>query len=1199
MSSELPNYPRKIATTDLTRFLDSKTVAANAVDLNIKLMQWRVLPSLQPEKMKDLRVLLLGAGTLGCGVARALMGWGCRRMTFVDAGKVSYSNPVRQSLFTHRDAAEGRKKATAAREAVEAILPDAEVADVVLDIPMPGHPHQSADVLRANLAKLQELIDTHDVVCMLTDSRESRWIPSLLVAAQQKDKESPPLGLTVALGFDSFLVSRQTYKSAVAACYFCNDVTAPADSLAFRTRRGRLPAMGKTAAVFIDGLPRLGAGVVYSADSRFRADIEAGLTASEEVAVSELAAYVGTDVALLRVWVLRRAAQSIGVPVGELTFCMRRFCVVEPSHVVVIAPKHGPHILCDFLMPVTKREKQLMLSTPVEDLVLPAIGTARSEFVVCPQPGDVPLTGERFLRHSGAHIKTEIIEEAEVQPDGTVVWWRSVALVAITGVWASVLHAIYTMLQLFCALYAIGLIDLGLAGVLVGPTDPAVNFWPWVLEPFRRGALFSVTILEGHIVPGVSLSPDWFAIKEVLYRLYALSWCKLVGGCLVSAVQVYSPGVDTLPVSTDLASAASGFVVMKYVVPRVLKAHYYGTFVLADKIYSWFPVTPESTGYTFPSLQAYLFGTFFYTALAAGDVDLVPFKPLGAQAKWSFVRHSGMFKSEPISDEFWDRPVVTFWSVRDKQIAPVGGGWLVHDSVMTAGHVYDAMKVLEACGSKLYVGRCYREVCNINNLYPYEPKLIKRPSAADLARNPIAGDFALISAPRNVAQLGLRLGRIGFAANNGDVVHSGHYRQEQGKWVFYRTFGTCQFGTPDILGYQHPGACFWTGESMPSASGFPLLNASRELVGVNIGALETDGRSVAVAAKASSIFRFFISRNETFFSKSKFGIVPQAPKPKKGDMPSAESFAQHSRKKEDDDDEANWSDPSTDDDDSDVDDETLSPDERRQLKEMDRADAEDEAHAKKHEGTGTSLPTDDDGTPAIPESEVKCRPKKVGQLVRIKEDYRPKYCACGAAVAIGACCAMCSYFWSHADKLELALTGMLSEEDQLRKERIKSAIESQVPLSPFESYLHTFDFVVAAGDGTLDQQCTVTRPGISGLASSVAVELLAALTQHEAGFAAPSWTGLENLYSSPLGGVPHQVRGYAAEYTLSPVETEPFSRCICCSPQVLQRYADEGMSFLEKVIADSSILEEISGLAEMKAGLREHEVEAFDDFDDL
>ncbi|CAK9073703.1 unnamed protein product [Durusdinium trenchii] len=225
----------KIATVDLTRFLDSKMVAANAVDLNIKLMKWRVLPGLEPDRLKELRVLLLGAGTLGCGVARALMGWGCRHMTFVDAGKVSFSNPVRQSLFTHKDAADGRKKATAAKEAVLAILPDAKVEDVVMDIPMPGHPHQSAELLRANVVKLQELIERHDVICMLTDSRESRWLPSLLVAAAQDRGKDAPLGLTVALGFDSFLVSRQSYQNSPAACYFCNDVTAPSDSLAFRT----------------------------------------------------------------------------------------------------------------------------------------------------------------------------------------------------------------------------------------------------------------------------------------------------------------------------------------------------------------------------------------------------------------------------------------------------------------------------------------------------------------------------------------------------------------------------------------------------------------------------------------------------------------------------------------------------------------------------------------------------------------------------------------------------------------------------------------------------------------------------------------------------------------------------------------------------------------------------------------------------
>ena len=60
-------------------------------------------------------------------MARCLMGWGARRITFLDSGKVGLSNPVRQSLFTHADAAAGRSKAQAAMEAVMAVMPDAEV----------------------------------------------------------------------------------------------------------------------------------------------------------------------------------------------------------------------------------------------------------------------------------------------------------------------------------------------------------------------------------------------------------------------------------------------------------------------------------------------------------------------------------------------------------------------------------------------------------------------------------------------------------------------------------------------------------------------------------------------------------------------------------------------------------------------------------------------------------------------------------------------------------------------------------------------------------------------------------------------------------------------------------------------------------------------------------------------------------------
>jgi hypothetical protein len=48
-------------------------LADQAVDLNLKLIKWRILPSIDLEKISGTRCLLLGAGTLGCYVARCLM----------------------------------------------------------------------------------------------------------------------------------------------------------------------------------------------------------------------------------------------------------------------------------------------------------------------------------------------------------------------------------------------------------------------------------------------------------------------------------------------------------------------------------------------------------------------------------------------------------------------------------------------------------------------------------------------------------------------------------------------------------------------------------------------------------------------------------------------------------------------------------------------------------------------------------------------------------------------------------------------------------------------------------------------------------------------------------------------------------------------------------------------------------------------
>jgi len=74
-------------------------------------------------------------------VARTLLAWGIRTITFVDSSHVSFSNPVRQSLFVFQDCLQGgQPKAAAAAKALEAIFPSVQATGVSLEIPMPGHP---------------------------------------------------------------------------------------------------------------------------------------------------------------------------------------------------------------------------------------------------------------------------------------------------------------------------------------------------------------------------------------------------------------------------------------------------------------------------------------------------------------------------------------------------------------------------------------------------------------------------------------------------------------------------------------------------------------------------------------------------------------------------------------------------------------------------------------------------------------------------------------------------------------------------------------------------------------------------------------------------------------------------------------------------------------------------------------------------
>ncbi|KIM80534.1 hypothetical protein PILCRDRAFT_789269 [Piloderma croceum F 1598] len=222
---------------DLAPMMDPARLANQAVDLNLKLMRWRILPALDLDKVASTRCLLLGAGTLGCYVARTLMGWGVRTITFVDSARVSFSNPVRQPLFEFEDCLNGGKpKAACAADRLKKIFPGINATGLNLSIPMPGHPVPtgSLDQTKKDVEILEKLFDDHDVVFLLMDSRESRWLPTVLGAAKGK------IVMNAALGFDTFLVMRHGARAATSSgnrlgCYYCNDIVAPADSLTDRT----------------------------------------------------------------------------------------------------------------------------------------------------------------------------------------------------------------------------------------------------------------------------------------------------------------------------------------------------------------------------------------------------------------------------------------------------------------------------------------------------------------------------------------------------------------------------------------------------------------------------------------------------------------------------------------------------------------------------------------------------------------------------------------------------------------------------------------------------------------------------------------------------------------------------------------------------------------------------------------------------
>lgn len=79
---------------------------------------------------------------MGCNLARLLVAYGVKEITFLDYGFVSFSNLARQSLFSVDDFGEeeqGLPKVEAAKKNLLKIAPLTEIKTLHLRVPMPGH----------------------------------------------------------------------------------------------------------------------------------------------------------------------------------------------------------------------------------------------------------------------------------------------------------------------------------------------------------------------------------------------------------------------------------------------------------------------------------------------------------------------------------------------------------------------------------------------------------------------------------------------------------------------------------------------------------------------------------------------------------------------------------------------------------------------------------------------------------------------------------------------------------------------------------------------------------------------------------------------------------------------------------------------------------------------------------------------------
>lgn len=112
-------------------------------------------------------------------------------------------------------------------------------------------------------------------------------------------------------------------------------------------------------------------------------------------------------------------------------------------------------------------------------------------------------------------------------------------------------------------------------------------------------------------------------------------------------------------------------------------------------------------------------------------------------------------------------------------------------------------------------------------------------------------------------------------------------------------------------------------------------------------------------------------------------------------------------------------------------------------------------------------------------------------------------------------------------------------------------------------------------DRTLDQQCTVTRPGLSFLSSSYASELYISMIHHPLEHRVGANEDPDKLATTDLGKLPHHIRGNMSDFETHLFYGRAFDKCVACSEYILDEYNNDRENFMVKVLNDPSFIHEV------------------------